>query len=369
MTISDETRVLYNPLDLGYVADPFPHLAEMRELAPVQQTLAGPWVLFRYDDVFRLLRDPVLSVDDANAYGGESQRAVMFEELFGGDAPGADSSILNTDPPDHTRLRHLVSKVFTPRAIEALRPMFQQMVDDALDRMEADGITDVVDRLAFPLPFDVISEMMGMPEADRDQIRDWSEALVKTLDPVLTEDEIRAANVANIAMDAHIDRVIEWKRSNPGDDLMTRLIEAEEDGDRLSAVELRDQTSVLFVAGHETTVNLVGTGIYELLRHPDQMHRWIADPGISANAIEELLRFVSPVQFSRRIATSDLDLTRDGREAICRSAAKSTTAWVRHWRSSKVVSPSGRSSVGSLTPRSSVNQSGTAASICVASGS
>ncbi len=307
MTISDEAPVFYNPLDPGYVADPFPHLAEMRESAPVQQTLAGPWALFRYADVFRLLRDPALSVDDANADLSGSQRAVMLEELFGDDAPGADSSILNTDPPDHTRLRRLVSKVFTPRAIEALRPMIQQMVDDALDRMADDGVTDVVDRLAFPLPFDVISEMMGMPGADRDQIRDWSEALVKTLDPILTEDEIRAAHAANIAMDAHIDRVIEWKRSNQGDDLMTRLIEAEENGDRLSAVELRDQTSVLFVAGHETTVNLVGTGIYELLRHPDQMRLWIDDPGISPNAIEEILRFVSPVQFSRRIATSDIE--------------------------------------------------------------
>jgi len=307
MTVSEQPPVFYNPLEPGYVADPFLHLAQMRELAPVQQTLAGPWVLFRYEDVFRLLRDPALSVDDTNADMSGSQRATMFEELFGDDVPAGDSSILNTDPPDHTRLRRLVSKVFTPRAIESLRPMIQTMVDDALDRMETDEITDVVDRLAFPLPFDVISEMMGMPEADRDQIRDWSEALVKTLDPILTEDEVRAAHAAAIDMDAHIDEVIEWKRLHPADDLMTRLIEAEEDGDRLSATELRDQISVLFVAGHETTVNLVGTGIYELLRHPDQMCRWIDNPEISPQAIDELLRFVSPVQFSRRITTTDIE--------------------------------------------------------------
>jgi len=307
MSTSDKSSVFFNPLDADYVPNPFPHLAEMRELAPVQQTLAGPWTLFRYDDVFRLLRDPSLSVDDANADIDGSQRAVMFEELYGEEGPAPDTSILNTDPPDHTRLRRLVSKVFTPRAIEALRPMIQRMVDDALDQMESDGVANVVERLAFPLPFDVISEMMGMPDSDRDQIRDWSEALVKTLDPILSEDDIRAAYDANIAMNDHIDSVIEWKRSNPGDDLMTKLIEAEDDGDRLSAVELRDQIAVLFVAGHETTVNLVGTGIYELLRHRDQMQFWIDDPEISGNAIEELLRFVSPVQFSRRIATSDIE--------------------------------------------------------------
>ena len=307
MTSTDQSSVFFNPLDEGYVPNPFPHLAQMRSLAPVQQTLAGPWVLFRYEDVFRLLRDPSLSVDDTNADMDDSQRTAMFEELYGDESPDADSSILNTDPPDHTRMRRLVSKVFTPRAIEALRPMIQSMVDDSLDQMEADGVSDVVDRLAFPLPFDVISEMMGMPDSDRDQIRDWSEALVKTLDPVLSEDDVRAAYEANRAMNAHIDRVIEWKRSNPGDDLMTRLIEAEDQGDRLSAVELRDQISVLFVAGHETTVNLSGTGIYELLRHRDQMQAWIDDPEISPDAIEELLRFVSPVQFSRRIATSDIE--------------------------------------------------------------
>ncbi len=307
MAIPDQSSVFFNPLDADYVPNPFPHLARMREDAPVQQTLAGPWALFRYNDVFRLLRDPTLSVDDTNADLSDSQRAVMFDELYGEDVPAPDTSILNTDPPDHTRLRRLVSKVFTPRAIEALRPMIQGKVDAALDQMEADVVTDVVDRLAFPLPFDVISEMMGMPDSDRDQIRDWSEALVKTLDPILTEDDVRAAHAANIAMRDHIDRVIEWKRSNPGDDLMTKLIDAEDDGDRLSAVELRDQVSVLFVAGHETTVNLVGTGIYEMLRHPDQMKLWIDDPDISVNGIDELLRFVSPVQFSRRIATGDIE--------------------------------------------------------------
>ena len=145
-----------------------------------------------------------------------------------------------------------------------------------------------------------------MPAADKIKIRDWSEALVKTLDPIITEDEVRVAYQASKAMNAHLATVIDWKRANPADDLLTKLIEAEEDGDRLSPVELRDQVALLFVAGHETTVNLIGTGVHELLRHPDQLEVWRRNPDIAPNAVDELLRYVSPVQMSRRIATVDL---------------------------------------------------------------
>ncbi|MGZ4704476.1 MAG: cytochrome P450 [Acidimicrobiales bacterium] len=307
MSTSDE--LFYNPLADGYVADPFPHLADLRGHEPVHQTLMGPWALFRHADVFRLLRDPQLSVDDRNADIAGSPRAEIFDRIAAEEGAGdrRNSSILNTDPPDHTRLRSLLGKAFTPRTIGALRPMVQGLVDAALDRMAAaDGPVDVIDELAFPLPFDVISEMLGMPETDKLQIRDWSEALVKTLDAVLTEDDVRAAIRADRAMDAYIDGVIAWKRANPADDLLTLLIDTEHEGDRLTPDELRDQVALLFVAGHETTVNLIGTGILELLRHPDQARRWRDDPELAGPAVEELLRFVAPVQFSRRIATADV---------------------------------------------------------------
>lgn len=299
--------VFFNPLADGYVADPFPHLRAVREADPVHYTLVERWALFGYDDVFRLLRDPSLSVDDAKAdFGDDNERVKLFEDVMG-DELEADTSMLNTDPPDHTRLRRLVSKAFTPATIEQLRPRVQELVTQSLDRLEAAGGGDLVAELAFTLPFDVISEMLGMPDADKVMIRDWSEALVKTLDPIITEDEVRAAFHASKAMGAHLDAVIEWKRANPADDLLTKLIEAEEDGDTLSPVELRDQVSLLFVAGHETTVNLIGTGIYELLRNPEQFKRWRSEPDIAVNGVDELLRYVSPVQISRRIATSDLE--------------------------------------------------------------
>jgi len=286
--------------------NPYPHFAEMRNGQPVHLSMMDVWVLFDHDDVFRLLRDPTMSVMDAKIEVRDEERYAEMLEAAGGELE-QNSSMLNTDPPDHTRLRRLVSKAFTPAAIQALRPRIQELVDAALDELGAAGAGDVVKQLAFPLPFDVISEMLGMPESDKEQIAAWSGTIVKSLDPMLALDSFTEIRAAADAMDAHIDEVIHWKRKNPGNDLLTALIAAEEDGDRLTPGELRDQVSLLFIAGHETTVNLIGTGIYELLRHPEQAAIWRGDPGIDATAVDEMLRFVSPVQFSRRITLDDID--------------------------------------------------------------
>lgn len=299
-------QLFFNPLDPSYMPNPHPHLTEMRDKLPVQHTLAGPWALFRYDDCFNLLRDTSLSVDVFKAEDDATGRLHLFEEMGLDPMLEEDRSMLNIDPPNHTRLRRLVSKAFTPRMIEALRPRMQQLVDSALDGLEQNGGGDVVSALAFPLPFDVISEMLGMPEADKASIRDWSSAVVKTLDPVISDDDFKAAMHARKKLREHTESVIEWKRANPADDLLTALIDAEEDGDRLTTEELTNQVNLLFVAGHETTVNLIGTGIYELLEHRDQLDLWLADESLTANAVDELLRFVAPVQFSRRITTAEV---------------------------------------------------------------
>lgn len=303
--------VLYNPFELGYTEDPYPQFALLREADPVHESMAGPWILFRYDDVQRLLRDASLSVEDDRATR-EGPRAELFEQVLGDGDPerrqrGA-RAMLNVDPPDHTRLRRLVSKAFTPRMIEGLRPLVERLVDEALDRVAPAGRMDVIADLAFPLPFTVISELLGMPDGDRDAIRGWSHAIVKTLDPVITEAEVREAFEASDAMTDHIAGVLEWKRAHPADDLLTALIRAEEGGDRLTPDELRDQVVLLFIAGHETTVNLIGNGTLALLRHPDQLARWRDDPGLDANAVDELLRYDAPVQFSRRITVAPLDV-------------------------------------------------------------
>ena len=302
---SSSQPVTFNPLAEGYINDPWPHLAEMRANDPVHHLLTGQWGLFRYDDVFALLRNPALSVEIGNADLSVLARTDLVAEQ---DPDERNRSILNMDPPDHTRLRRLVSSAFTPKTVQQLRPAVQHMVDSMLDQMADDGTTDVVDRLAFPLPFDVISFMLGMPEADKEQIKEWSGAIVKTIDPIVSEDDLRAAEQASIAMNGLIDEIVAWKTANPADDLLTAMIVAEDSGDRLSARELRDQVGLLFIAGHETTVNLIGTGLYELLRHPEQLEIMRSGDGPPATAIDELLRWVSPVQNSRRIATADIEI-------------------------------------------------------------
>lgn len=302
--------LFFNPLQDGYMEDPYTHMAEIRDADPAH-LIIDRWGLFRYDDCFRLLRDASLSVDDNKSDVLDGERAVQFRNALEqeGLELERDKSMLGIDPPDHTRLRRLVQKAFTPRSIETLRTRVQELVDARLDVAEAAGHMDVVTDLAFPLPFDVISEMLGMPEADRDAIKEWSGHMVKTLDPIVTEEEVLISVKSGQLMNAHIREVIAWKRENPGDDLLTRMIEAEEDGDRMTTEELMAQITLLFIAGHETTVNLIGTGMFELMRNPDQLALWRDNPDLDANAVDELLRFISPVQISRRIATADIEFS------------------------------------------------------------
>jgi cytochrome P450 len=302
-----ETTPTLNPFDPEFAANPYPQYRDLRDGAPVHRSLLGPWVLTRYADVIHVLRDATLSVDEANAtrFEVDPEVAAVFDGVERG-----SRAMLNIDPPDHDRLRRLVSKAFTPKMLEALRPEVERLVDEALDDVIARGTgeMDLIPDLAFPLPFTVISEMLGMPMGRREELRTWSHAVVKTLDPILSIDEAKAAVAASDAMVAYVLEVIAAKRSNPADDLLSGLIAAEEDGSMLDEQELLDQVMLLYIAGHETTVNLIGNGTHALLQHPDQLARLRDDPGLDQNAVEELLRFDSPVQFSRRIAIKDFEL-------------------------------------------------------------
>ncbi|HMG27109.1 MAG TPA: cytochrome P450 [Acidimicrobiia bacterium] len=304
-TATDEPQI-FNPFEAGFFDDPYRQYAALREHDPVHRSPLEVWVLFRYDDIVRTLRDASLSVQIDNA--NPTARMQMFAEQAPGEVERGAHSILNVDPPDHTRLRRLVSKAFTPKMVHGLRPRIQELVDDALDTMAARGEADVIGDLAFPLPFTVISEMLGMPGGNRDEVRCWSHTLTKTLDPILTPEEVQAALVAADNMQGHVQDVLAWKREHPADDLLTGLLAAEDEGDRLSELELLDQVLLLYVAGHETTVNLIGNATLALLRHPDQLARLRSDPELDAGAVEELLRYDSPVQFSRRITTADLEV-------------------------------------------------------------
>ncbi|MGZ8764695.1 MAG: cytochrome P450 [Acidimicrobiia bacterium] len=309
MSTVDPEILSLNPFEPGYFADPYAQYASVREASPVHQSLLGPWMLFGHDDVLRVLRDPTLSVEEHNVAANpllEAQRE-QFGDLADERMEQRTRSMLDLDPPDHDRLRRLVAKAFNPAMIRSLIPRIEVLVDEALDGMVAHGdAADVITDLAFPLPFTVISEMLGMPEGNRDRLRDWSHAMVKTLDPIITEAEARAAFDSAGHMIEHVFAAIEWKRREPSDDLLTKLIVAEDEGDMLTEDELVAQVVLLYIAGHETTVNLIGNATFALLRHPDQTERLRSDPALEENAIEELLRFDSPVQFSRRITLAPL---------------------------------------------------------------
>jgi cytochrome P450 len=296
-----EAPPLFDPFAPGFTDDPYPQYAAMREQAPVYQHPFGFWLLTSYDHVSWLLRAPGLSVDDDNV-SADSLLRQQREEMYGADERRASSlSMLDRDPPDHTRLRKLVSKAFTPRAIQALQPRITDLVDGLLDRMAAEGTVDLVDALAFPLPFSVIAEMLGTPPADHERIRQLSGTVVRSLEPVADPELVRAIMAADEELSQVAADMIAWKRANPADDLLTALIHAEDGGDALSDDELVAQTLLLYIAGHETTVNLIAGGALALLRHPQQLALLRANPALVGNAVEELLRYDSPVQASRRI--------------------------------------------------------------------
>jgi cytochrome P450 len=299
--------VLFNPFEPGFAENPYDQYSRLRAGARVHHSPVGALVLHRYDDCFAALRQSGTSVQDDNT--PISLRATIPEELTKGRRQRGRHAILNLDPPDHTRIRRLVSGTFTVRRLEQLRPRVQELVDNLLDDVAAAGANgqpvDLISSFAFPLPFQVISDMLGMPDGDRDQLRTWSHRITQLLEPSLdhklTEDAINASDL----MTDHIETAIEAKRANPSDDLLSALIAAEEDGDKLSTIELVDQVRLLYLAGHETTVNLIGNGVLALLRHRDQYDRLVADPSLDANAVDELLRWDSPVQLSRRIVLTE----------------------------------------------------------------
>lgn len=303
-----DVTVSYNPFQPGFTDDPYPHYRELRDADPVHHAPLGIWLLLRYEDVFRLLRDPALSVEDRNAT--PTALMEMAREAMGDVADMGQESMLNRDAPDHTRLRRLVSKAFTPRMVERLRPRIEALVDDALDGAGAEW--DVIDGLAFPLPFRVISELLGTPETDSAQLREWSGTAVRSLEPVLDPEVMKAIAEAGRNIQGLVSEIIDWKRDHPADDLLSAMISAEEDGDALSQQELVQQVTLLYIAGHETTVNLIGNGTLALLRHPDQLTRLRDDPSLDAPAVDELLRYDSPVQNTRRITLAPLQI--DGKE-------------------------------------------------------
>jgi cytochrome P450 len=305
-TTEEELPLAFNPFDPEFRANPYPTYARLRAEDPVHESPLGFKVLTRYDDCTALLRDPKGSSDDT--------KSPMFRELVeSGDVDGEMAGrrpFLFMDPPDHTRLRGLVSKAFTPRSIEQLRARAQQLADELVTAMAGKETVDIISDLAYPLPLTIISDMLGVPREDEERFRGWSHALARSLDPefLLPPDAIAAREKAIDEFEDYFLELFADRRKSPRDDMLTRLVEAEEAGDKLSEDELTSTCVLLLVAGHETTVNLIANGVLALARHPDQRARLHDDPSLAKSAVEEVLRYDPPVQMSGRLALEDIEL-------------------------------------------------------------
>ena len=305
--------LVWDPFDPAWVEDPYPVYAELRRANPVHRSPLGFWVFTRHADCLALLRDRRSSSDARNVRAGSLGEfgVVDLPEPGGADGVLAElAPFLFRDPPDHTRLRGLVQKAFTPRVVERLRPRIEQLCDDLLDDALERGRIDLVADVASPLPVQVIVEMLGVPAEDHEQFRVWSDALARGLDPdfLLPPEAVQRRLGAIMSFAAYFGALIEQRRARPRDDLVSRLIEAEEQGDVLTPGELLSTCILLLVAGHETTVNLISGGALALLEHPDQLARLRSDPAVVRSGIEEMLRYDPPVQLTGRVALEDMEV-------------------------------------------------------------
>jgi cytochrome P450 len=299
------TRVAFDPFETGYVQSPYDQYARLRAEDPVHWSdLLEGWVLTRYDDVAYVLREPTISVELDNAKPTafvDAERTRMA-----GSGRKTDTLVLRDDP-DHARLRRLMQQPFGIRAIDALRDMVRVRVDAALDQLVDRGAMDVIADFAYPLPVAIFCEMLGIPDEDSPRFRDWTSAVARNLDPVISEDE-RIECLRQLGdMERYLEEQVEAKRQQPADDIMTELVQAEEAGDRLSRDELVAQLVTLYVAGHEPTTALIGTGLRALIAQPEQLERLEAEPALWPNAVNEFLRWDGPNQFVRRIATEPIE--------------------------------------------------------------
>jgi cytochrome P450 len=295
----DAAAPLFDPFAPGSTDDPYPQYAALREAAPVYRHPMAFWLLTRYADVSGLLRAPGLSVEDRNIT--DPLLRSLRESVYRDQVRARRRSMLDRDPPDHARLRKLVSNAFTPRSVLTLRPRIAELAGGMIEALARAGRGDFVEAVAFPLPFAVIAELLGAPPADHERLRVLTGIVVRSLEPVADPVLAESIAAASDELSGIAAEMIAWKRNNPADDLLTALIHAEDDGDVLDDDELIAQTLLLYIAGHETTVNLLAGGALALLRHPGQLDLLRRDPGLIPNAVEEMLRYDSPVQASRRI--------------------------------------------------------------------
>jgi cytochrome P450 PksS len=305
-----KSRSPHDPVNLAsaeFKANPYPFYARLRAEAPVYRVILPTgetgWLVTRYDDVVTVSRDDRFLKNAETAMTPEqAARQPWFRTLF----KALKRNLLEVDPPDHTRLRALVQKAFSPRLVEQMRDRIQRLTDELLDRISSRDRIDLIHDYALPIPTTIIAEMLGVPVDDRHRFHRWSKALFAA--STSTWSLLKA--IPNVWLfQRYLRQFIRKRRANPRDDLTSALVQAEEAGDALSEHELVAMIFLLLVAGHETTVNLLGNGMLALLQHPEQLDRLRHDPGLMKPAVEELLRYASPVEMAtERYAREDVSL-------------------------------------------------------------
>jgi cytochrome P450 len=285
-----------NALMAAFIRDPYPFLAALRGQGPVyHEPLTNRWYVLRHDDVDPLLRSNQYSHDPRQADEG------TMERRFAGEGPLDSHNMLFLDAPDHTRLRGLVNRAFTPRAIEAMRPRATEIAASLLDAVTGQATFDVIGALAAPFPTIVIAEMIGIDPADRRRFKDWSDTVVLAFDPFLSTEKQEHLAQTHVELGGFFANAIAERRADPRDDLLSRLITARDNEDRLTDAEMIETLVLLLVAGNVTTTDLIGNGVYALLTHPDQLQMLRDNPSLIPNAVEEMLRYDSPVVEAGRI--------------------------------------------------------------------
>ena len=288
--------------DPSVFADPYPLLAELRETSPVHKLgFADYWVLTRYEDCRSALRDPRMG----NPEPGDEVPTIAGNTVRN---PDEERTFLFLNPPDHTRLRSLVSRAFTPRRVEGLRDSVEAMTSELLDPLAAAGGGDLIDQLAFPLPANVISELVGVPRADRYWLRPLVSDLAGTLEPNRSPEDMERAGVSGAKVSAYFDELIDRRRAEPSKDLLSALIAASDGEDRLTQSEIGLTLSLIYAAGFETTTNLIGNMVHTLMRHPDQLARLRADRSLVPGTVDEVLRYQPPVQVDARYTFEDVEI-------------------------------------------------------------
>ena len=295
--------VSYNPLSARTAQDPYPVYAALRARDPVHRsTLLNAWLCTRHADMDAILRDH-------QRFGSDPRKGTLSPRQQAMLPPGHEFTMLLLDPPDHTRLRALVNKAFARRAVNELEPRIRAILGSLLDGIEDPAGFDLIQAVAQPLPVIVMAEMLGVPAQDRDRFRVWSARRARLLEPTIGRREREAGEAASRAFDAYFRPIIEGRRAAPRDDIVSALALAQDEGERLSERETLNMLRLLLSAGTETTANLIGNGMLALLRHPEELQRLRDNPSMIPAAVEELLRFDSPVQADFRRVLADCEVS------------------------------------------------------------